>query len=151
MAEILEQRTTCMLQVNTSGSWRNVLTFDPSRRAAIIAGLAGLASILGDGTTWCIHHPDGKREWLHAEDFAVAPSWQPVTADQPPALQDVMVSAYAPDDKVPHTFMAWRGTTPGGLKVWMLSGVDCEELRMEVYAFAPIIEPAPMPTQQVAA
>jgi hypothetical protein len=77
--------------------------------------------------------------------------WQPVTADQPPALQDVMVSAYAPDDKVPHTFMAWRGTTPGGHKVWMISGVDCEELRMVVYAFAPIIEPAPMPAWKASA
>lgn len=75
-------------------------------------------------------------------------AWQPVTADQPPALQDVMVSAYAPDDQVPHTFMVWRGTTPGGHKVWMISGTDCEELRMVVYAFALIIEPAPMPTQQ---
>jgi hypothetical protein len=77
--------------------------------------------------------------------------WQPVTADQPPALQDVMVSAYAPGDTVPHTFMAWRTQAVYGPAKWMLSGSDCEELRMVVYAFAPIIEPAPMPAQQAGA
>jgi hypothetical protein len=77
--------------------------------------------------------------------------WRPVTAEQPPALQDVMVSAYAPDDKVPHTFMAWRTHAVYGPAKWMLSGTDCEELRMQVYAFAPVIEPAPIPTQLVTA
>ncbi|MGS1014083.1 hypothetical protein ACVCL0_09180 [Rhodanobacter sp. UC4450_H17] len=150
MAEILGQRTTCMLQVNTSGSWRNVLTFDPAQRAEIVASLATLATTLGDDTTWCLHHPDGKREWLHAEDFA-AGDWKPITDAEPAPLVDVLVSAYSPDDGIPHTFMAWRGTTPCGYHVWMISGAELE-LRMHVYAYRPIMAPAPVPAaQQVSA
>ncbi|UJM85291.1 hypothetical protein [Rhodanobacter denitrificans] len=139
MAEILEQRTTCMLQVNTSGAWRNVLTFDPAQRAAIVAGLAGLANTLGDDTTWCLHHPDGKREWLHAEDFALG-GWLPVTEEEPAPLVDVMVSAYCACDRTPDVFMAWRNAQG----TWLISGTN-EPLSLLVYAYRPVIAPAPAP------
>lgn len=146
MAEIMEPRTTCMLQVNTSGSWRNVLTFDPARRAEIVAGLAGLANTLGDDTTWCVHRPDGKREWLHAEDFAPR-DWLPVTSTEPAPLVDVMVSAYCACDRTPDVFMAWRNAQG----IWLISGTN-EPLSLTVYAYCPIMAPAPVPAaQQVAA
>lgn len=143
------------LQINTSGSWKNMLTFAPEQRAQILRALRVFAGVLGDRVRWCLLHSDGKREWLDGMQHG---PWQPVTADQPPALQDVMVSAYAPDDKVPHTFMAWRTGDLARRHQWIISGTDCEELRMQVYAWAEIIdpmqipapvEPAPMPAQQV--
>lgn len=146
MAEIPEQRTTCMLQVNTSGSWRNVLTFDPAQRAVIIAGLAGLANTLGDDTTWCLHRPDGKREWLHAEDFAAA-GWLPITSTEPAPLVDVMVSAFDACEREGAVFMAWRNTHG----IWLISGSD-EPLSLPVYAYRPVMAPAPVSAaQQVAA
>lgn len=145
MAEILKPHTECMLQVNTSGSWRNVLTFEPAQREQILTGLAGLAIVLGDATRWCLHHADGRREWLHAEDFATG-EWKPVTDAEPAPLVDVLVSAYAPDDGIPHTFMAWRGTTPCGHRVWIMSGTAIL-LPMQVYAYRTVMEPAPMPAR----
>jgi hypothetical protein len=145
MAEILEQRTTCMLQVNTSGAWRNVLTFDPAQRAEILASVTLLAKTLGDSATWCLHHPDGKREWLHAEDFK-AEDWLHVSAAEPPPLVDVMVSAYDASEREGMVFMAWRNRHG----IWLISGSD-EPLSLPVYAYRPVIEPAPMPAQQVAA
>lgn len=136
------------LQINDSGSWRTLLKFEHARREDVLGAMARFASVLGSSTTFCLLHDDGHREWLR--DMSHGP-WQPVTAEQPPALEDVMVSAYAIGDTEPRTFMAWRTLAVYGPAKWMISGSDCEELRMEVYAFAPIIEPAPMPTQQVAA
>lgn len=144
MAEILGKRTTCMLQVNTSGSWRNVLTFEPAQRAAILAGVAELANVLGDTTTWCLHHPDGKREWLHAEDFA---QWRPITDVDPAPLVDVIVSAYDASDREGVVFMGWRDRKGA----WFISGSD-EPLLLPVYAYRPVLAPAPAPAaQQVAA
>lgn len=146
MPEILKPHTECMLQVNTSGSWRNVLTFEPAQREQILAGLAGLAIVLGDATRWCLHHADGRREWLHAEDFA-AGDWKPVTATEPEPLRDVIVSVYDAFERVGIVFMAWRNRQG----VWLISGSD-EPLVLPVYAYRQVMAPAPVPTaQQVAA
>lgn len=142
MAEIRGQRTDCMLQVNTSGSWRNVLTFEPAKRNAIIAGLAGLANTLGDATTWCLHHPDGKREWLHLEDFQMA-SWSPITAIEPAPLDDVMVSVFAPGDEEPVVFMAYR--KQAGSDLFYLSGTPDQVIR-GAYAYASVMVHPPAPT-----
>src|SRR5690348_14200941 len=139
MPEIIEPRTDLMLQVNTSGSWRNVLTFAPANRGRILASLAPLATTLGESTTWCLHHPDGKREWLHAEDFT-AGDWLPVTAEEPAPLVDVMVSAYDACDAQGVVFMAWRNRAG----VWILSGSD-DPLTLPVYAYRAVIAPAPIP------
>lgn len=148
MAEIRGQRTECMLQVNTSGSWRNVLTFAAAQRAAIVAGLAGLATTLGDATTWCLHHPDGRREWLHAEDFQ-ASCWSPITATEPAPLDDVMVSVFAPGDEEPVVFMAYRKQV--GSALFYLSGTPDQVIR-GAYAYATVMNAAPAPVaQQVAA
>lgn len=142
MAEILEQSPTCMLQVNTSGSWRNVLTFDPARRDEILAGLAGLANTLGDSAKWCLHHPDSKREWLHAEDFATR-DWLPITSTEPAPLDDVMISVFGPGDDAPVVFMAYRKTDGE----FYISGT-CDQVVRGVYAYAPIIDAAPAPAAQ---
>jgi len=138
----MEPRTDLMLQVNTSGSWRNVLTFAPARRTEILASLAPLANTLGDNTTWCIHHPDGKREWLHTEDFA-SNRWCPVTASEPAPLVDVMVSAYDASDNAGIVFMAWRNAAGN----WFISGSD-EPLLLPVYAYSHVMEPALAPAAQ---
>ena len=143
----MQPRTDLMLQVNTSGSWRNVLTFAPADRERILSSLAPLATTLGESTTWCIHHPGGKREWLHAEDFADG-GWLPVTAEAPAPLLDVLVSAVDTTDGQREVFMAWRNRAG----VWMLSGTD-DPLSLRVYAYRGILAPAPLPAsvQQVAA
>jgi hypothetical protein len=51
------------LQVNTSGSWRNVIEFDAERRARVVLALHMLSRELG-GARFCLLLPDGKREWL---------------------------------------------------------------------------------------
>lgn len=144
-AATVDATPSITLQINTSGSWKNMLTFKPKQRTQILRALRVFAGVLGDRANWCLLHADGKREWLRGMEHG---SWQPVTTDQPSALEDVMVSAYAPGDNEPRTFMAWRTQAVYGPEKWMISGSDCEELRMVVYVFAPIIEPAPMPTQR---
>ncbi|TAM72339.1 hypothetical protein EPN44_16115 [bacterium] len=146
MAEILKQRPTCMLQINTGGAWRNVLTFDPARRAEILASVALLANTLGASAKWCLHHPDGKREWLHAEDFQVG-GWLHISATEPAPHVDVMVSAYDASDREGIVFMAWRNAAGN----WFISGSD-ERLLLPVYAYCPVMNPAPAPAApQVAA
>lgn len=134
------------LQINTSGSWKNMLTFAPERRAQVLRALRVFAGVLGDRVRWCLLYADGKREWLDGMQHG---PWQPVTADQPPALQDVMVSAYHPSDNEPHTFMAWRTGNLARNDEWLISGSDCEALRMKVYAWAPIIDPMQIPAPVV--
>lgn len=53
-----------MLQINTAGAWKNVVTFDAARRAEVVKAVGNLAGILGDGARWCILHEGGRREWL---------------------------------------------------------------------------------------
>ena len=53
------------LQINTSGSWKNVVEFDARRKAEVVKAVENLADILGDSATWCIVHDGGRREWLH--------------------------------------------------------------------------------------
>lgn len=145
---------TITLQINTNGSWKNMLTFAPEQRTKILRALRVFAYAIGDRVKWCLLHADGTREWLDGMQHG---PWQPVTAEQPSALQDVMVSAYHPGDNEPHTFMAWRTADLARNDEWLISGSDCEALRMKVYAWATIIdpmqipapvEPAPMPAQQ---
>lgn len=133
------------LQINTSGAWKNMLTFAPERREEVLRAVGTLAGVLGSGTTWCLLHPDGKREWLR-EPLS---QWRPVTDEQPAPLDDVMVSVFGPGDDAPVVFMAYRRKT--GDREFVLSGT-CDEVIRGVYAFAPIMGPAPAPAaQQVAA
>jgi len=136
--------TDMMLQVNTSGAWRNVLTFAPDIRAQILASMAPLANTLGESATWCIHHPGGKREWLHAEDFQHV-DWLPITATEPAPLVDVLVTAYDASDRAGIVFMAWRNKDG----IWMLSASE-KPLLLPVYAYRQIMAPAPPPAAQQA-
>jgi hypothetical protein len=53
------------LQVNTSGAWKNVVEFQPERRAEVIEALQVLRDVLReDDPKWSILHDSGKREWL---------------------------------------------------------------------------------------
>jgi hypothetical protein len=54
---------THQLQVNTAGAWRNVVRFEAAMRPKVIEAVAVLSSAVPDAT-WCIVHPDGKREWI---------------------------------------------------------------------------------------
>lgn len=54
-----------MLQVNTAGSWRNVVEFDQARREEVLAALRVLAVALGPKTAkWCFVLDNGNRVWL---------------------------------------------------------------------------------------
>lgn len=52
------------LQINTSGAWRNVCKFDPSRRDEVVAAAKVFGQVLGDGVSWGLLHPNGTRAWL---------------------------------------------------------------------------------------
>lgn len=131
------------LQINTNGAWKNVLQFEPTRRNEILRALAVFASVLGRNTRWCLVNEAGKREWLH-EDIS---AWTLTDDYMPDCLQDVMVSVASSDGDQPLVYMAYRKPLGG----WYLSGTADDKIG-NVYAWAPIIiEPASVPTQEVAA
>jgi hypothetical protein len=136
------------LQINTNGAWRNVLTFDPARRDEILAGLAALAGVLGDGARWCLlNQDDGKREWLHDIGERIR-EWAPVTAEEPAPLQDVEVSVFAPGDEEPTTFMAYR--KQAGSELFYLSGTPDQVVR-GAYAWRETGQAAPLSLRREAA
>jgi hypothetical protein len=129
------------LQINTSGAWKNVMTFAPGRRAEVLRGLRLFAGILGPSAKWCLLREDGSREWLPGD---LGP-WRPITDEQPLPLQDVLVSVYHRGAQ-PMVFAAYRR----GAEEWVISGTDHERVVGEVYAWAPCLDPAKRPAQQVA-
>lgn len=52
------------VQINTSGAWRDVLTFEAPRQAEVVAALAALAAAIEHRASFCLVHEGGKREWL---------------------------------------------------------------------------------------
>lgn len=52
------------LQVNTSGAWKTVLTFDDSRRYAVQEALRNLHEATGRAAKWCLVSEGGVRTWL---------------------------------------------------------------------------------------
>lgn len=52
-----------VLQVNTRGSWKNVVSFSPDREDDIVVAVAPLAQALPDAK-WAILRPGGDRRWL---------------------------------------------------------------------------------------
>lgn len=130
------------LQIKTDGDWRDVLVFEEERGAEIIAGLSALAGILGESTSWCFLYEDGRRRWLDALLMLGGfPGWQDVTPDLPGPLQDVLVSVYGPGDEEPLTFMAYR--RQAGSDEFYISGSTNDERVRGVYAWGPIMAPAP--------
>lgn len=137
------------LQINTKGGWRNVLDFHADKRDDVIAGLKSLANILGDTAKWSVLHEDGRREWLLGIHLGPFPGWQDVTAEQPAALTDVLVSVFSSGDEEPMTFMAYR-KRPGSDEFYV-SGSTGDDRVKGVYAWGPIMEPARLSDFNVAA
>ena len=55
---------TATLQINTSGAWRNVLTFELAREAEIVEACRYLAREAPEAK-WCIiRHAEGRRYFL---------------------------------------------------------------------------------------
>ena len=54
------------LQVNTSGAWKNVVDFDLTRYAEVVAAVDKLAFAIGTHARWCLLYANGTREWLRA-------------------------------------------------------------------------------------
>ncbi|HEY4145207.1 hypothetical protein [Pinirhizobacter sp.] len=52
------------LQINVSGSWKNLITFDASRAPEVRKAVSGLSAALGASAKWCFVHDGGRREWL---------------------------------------------------------------------------------------
>jgi hypothetical protein len=51
------------LQVNTSGAWRNVITFPSHRLADVREALKPLQEAAGPTAKWCFLE-DGRRTWI---------------------------------------------------------------------------------------
>lgn len=134
------------LQINTSGAWRNLLRFEPARRADVLRATRIFAGVLGEEAKWCIVDADGKREWLPGD---LGP-WQAITAAEPAPLEDVLVSAWHPGDEQPMVYAAYRSQRDPSQ--WIISGGDCERVT-GVYAWAPCPDAAALPVEakQVAA
>lgn len=135
------------LQINTAGSWRNVLSFEPARRDEILGGLAALAGVLGKGARWCLLRQDGKREWLHDIGERVR-TWAPITAEEPAPLQDVEISVFAQGDDEPTTFMAYR--KQAGSELFYISGTPDQVVR-GAYAWREADQAAPLSLRRKAA
>lgn len=129
------------LQINTSGAWKNVLQFEPASRGRVLRGVDIFAGILESSATWCLLHEDGKREWLQGP-FG---PWHSVTAEQPVELIDVLVSTRDAKDDESLVYMAYRKFDGR----WYLSGTP-DQMIGGVYAYAEIIDPAPMAMSAVA-
>ena len=52
-----------ILQINTTGAWRNVVSFPPEREAEVVAALAPLAAVLRQAQ-WCILRENNTRHWV---------------------------------------------------------------------------------------
>lgn len=52
-----------ILQVNTTGAWRNVVTFDAVHKPKV-AYAVGILAATAPHAKWCILGDDGKRDWL---------------------------------------------------------------------------------------
>lgn len=52
-----------ILQVNTAGAWKSVLTFDRARKADVLASVKRLA-VAVPGAKWCLVNGNGDREWI---------------------------------------------------------------------------------------
>jgi hypothetical protein len=52
-----------ILQVNTSGAWRNVVEFDAADRPKMVAALIPIAKLVPQAK-WCLLDERGQREWL---------------------------------------------------------------------------------------
>ncbi|GAP66289.1 hypothetical protein MBSD_n1593 [Mizugakiibacter sediminis] len=69
--------------------------------------------------------------------------WKPITATAPAPTEDVLVSALLPGEDMPQTFMAWRRALRPDEFVFSGTETPCRG----VYAWAPVPEPAPRPTE----
>lgn len=142
MALIMGETKDITLQINTSGAWKNLLTFAPKRRDEVLRATAVLAGVLGESTTWCLVHPDGKREWLKGP---LSP-WTPVATALPEPLVDVLVSVADGLDEEPIVFMGYLKSDGQ----WYFTSSGTDQVVRGVYAWQPVPEPAPA-AQQVAA
>lgn len=55
------------LQVNTAGSWKDVIEFDAARRWEVIDATRMLSLALGHSAKFALVDDNGKREWLFAD------------------------------------------------------------------------------------
>lgn len=51
------------LQINVSGSWRDVLQFSEADRTQVLRAVELLRGV-AVSASWCIVHAGGRREWL---------------------------------------------------------------------------------------
>lgn len=127
-----------MLQMNTSGSWKNVVPFEMERREDVLRAVRTFSSVLGRDVRWCFLHDSGAREWL-GSGFHIKLGWKPITPEQPKPLDDVLVSVLEPCDGERLVYQAWRNAEGK----WMHSGSE-DPLLLEPYAWDVVPEPAPM-------
>lgn len=63
-AGIEQSKPTLTLQINTTGAWRSVVSFEASRRREVARAIRHLARVLDPSPKWCFLSADGRREWL---------------------------------------------------------------------------------------
>ncbi|HEY4294540.1 hypothetical protein [Luteibacter sp.] len=139
--EAMNKETKLMLQLNTSGAWRNMVQFEVDRRDEVLRATHIFAGVLGKGAKWSILHADGKREWL---PDLMGP-WKPIGVMSPRPITDVMVCCIDGDGDR-QVFMAYRRNSPGQPPTWTLSGTDDVRVPGRVYAWTSVVENAPEPT-----
>ncbi len=62
-----DNHETLTLQINTSGAWRNVFSFNASQRREVFRVVFILGQVLGESARWCFVDGRGKREWLDVQ------------------------------------------------------------------------------------
>lgn len=56
------------LQINTSGAWKDVASFDATRSSEVVQALDRLDRAVGRGAIrWCLLDSNGVRSWLKFE------------------------------------------------------------------------------------
>jgi hypothetical protein len=114
-------------------------------KRAVIAGASGAllrVRIDGDLQTRLYHPID---EVVYEPTKRLALHWQPITADEPQPLVDVLVSSIIPGETKPSVFYGWRRATNPAQ--FLVSGSETDLVPGVVYAFAEEPAAAPLPAQ----
>jgi hypothetical protein len=132
---------SCKLQIYVSGSWLDMLYFEPAQRERVTAAITAISGEASNSVIWrVIHVRANPADWL-----TTPARWQSVTDRKPAPLEDVLVSVSMGNDEPPTVFMAYRKAV--GEKTFYVSGTS-DHIIPGIYAWKHVDEPAPAPNSR---
>ncbi len=133
-----ETSTSCKLQIYVSGSWLDMLWFEPAQRERVTAAVTAISREASNSVIWrVIRVRANPPHWI-----ATPTHWQSVTDQEPAPMKDVLVSVSMENDGPPTVLMAYRKAV--GTKTFHVSGTS-DHVIQGAYAWKHVDEPAPAP------